>query len=156
MSELLDVKIKLFDGAELPKIVDVGDWIDLATPKEITLKEGEMALIPLGVAMELPKEYEAIVVPRSSAHQRWGLWQTNSISVIDEAYKGDNDQWFLPVQASWDVTIPRGTRICQFRIIKHQPRIRFVPVEKLDNANRGGHGSTGTSTDDLDKYFKDA
>lgn len=138
------VKIKYInrDNNRLAKIVK-GDWIDLHAATDITLKRGDFKLIPLGVAMELPKGYEAIVAPRSSTFKNWGIIQTNSIGVIDESYCGDNDQWMMPVYATRDVTIKAGDRVCQFRIQKHQPHLVFSQVEHLLGKNRGGFGSTG-------------
>lgn len=119
------------------------DWIDLRAAEEVELKKGEFRLIPLGVAMELPKGYEAHVVPRSSTYKNFGIIQTNHMGVIDETYCGDSDQWFFPAYALRDTQIHAGDRICQFRIMEHQPRIQFEEVESLGNQDRGGHGSTG-------------
>lgn len=140
------IKIKYFDSS-IQKVekIKCGDWIDLRAGKEINLIKGEYATIPLNVAMELPKGYEAIVVPRSSTFQSWGILQTNGVGIIDSKYCGDNDQWRMPVYATRDVQIAKGDRICQFRIQKSQPRIRFQEVERLENADRGGLGSTGTN-----------
>lgn len=125
------------------KKVNIGDWIDLRAAETVTLKAGEFKLIPLGIAMELPKGYEAHVVPRSSTFKNFGLIQTNGMGIIDETYCGDNDWWFMPTYALRDTKIEVNDRICQFRIIKHQPEIIFTEVEKLENNDRGGHGSTG-------------
>ena len=99
--------------------------------------------MPLGVAMELPKGYEAHVVPRSSTYKNFGIIQTNHMGVIDESYCGDNDQWFFPAYALRDTKISRGDRICQFRIMEHQPAILFEETDSLDHEDRGGIGSTG-------------
>ena len=127
---------------ELSKI-SVGDWIDLYAAQDVKLKAGEYARIPLGVAMELPKGYEALIAPRSSMFAKHGIMLANSIGIIDESYKGDNDEWNFLAYAVRDTIILRGDRICQFRIIKHQPKIRFVEVTSLGNEDRGGIGSTG-------------
>lgn len=109
----------------------------------MTLKKGEFKLIPLGIAMELPKGYEAHVVPRSSTYKNFGVIQTNHMGVIDETYCGDNDQWFMPVIAMRDTEIHVNDRICQFRIMEHQPELVFEETEILGHTDRGGHGSTG-------------
>lgn len=119
------------------------DWIDLRAAESVTLKAGEFRLIPLGVAMELPEGYEAHVVPRSSTYKNFGIIQTNHMGVIDESYCGDNDQWYFPAYAMRDTQIQEGDRICQFRIMEHQPVIRFEEVESLGYEDRGGIGSTG-------------
>ncbi|MFS1518644.1 dUTP diphosphatase [Bacillus sp. SCS-151] len=141
----LSIKIKYFNE-NLPKInkIEIGDWIDLRAAKSVEITKGEFALIPLGVAMELPDGYEAHVVPRSSTFKNFGIIQTNSMGVIDESYKGDNDQWFFPAYALRDTKIEFGDRICQFRMIKKMQHVTFKEVAVLNNENRGGHGSTGT------------
>ncbi|GIU69794.1 MAG: putative deoxyuridine 5'-triphosphate nucleotidohydrolase YncF [Candidatus Woesearchaeota archaeon] len=141
---MIKIKIKYFkkDTNKLEKI-DKGDWIDLFVSEDIEMNAGEFLLIPLGVAMELPEGYEAHVAPRSSTFKKYGLIQVNSIGIIDESYKGDDDQWYFPVLATRDVSIPKNSRICQFRIIEKQPEVEFQEVEFLQNKNRGGFGSTG-------------
>lgn len=120
-----------------------GDWIDLRAGETVEMRAGEYAMIPLGVAMEMPSGYEAIVAPRSSTFRKYGVILVNSIGVIDESYKGDNDEWNFLAYAVRDTIIPKNERICQFRIIEHQPPIAFDVVETLGNPDRGGIGSTG-------------
>ena len=141
----LEIKIKDFckDIEKLRFIDGKSDWIDLRAAKDISLKAGEFALIPLGVGMKLPKGYEAHVVPRSSSFKNFGIIQTNSMGVIDESYCGDEDEWKFPAYAVRDTNIKVNDRICQFRIMEHQPNFTFVESEKLEDINRGGFGSTG-------------
>lgn len=103
------MKIKVLEKTLgcLPEEFEIGEWYDLKAAEEVKLKapqankmhrrkqgkdEGEIRtrdvdfhyrLIPLGVAMEIPKGYEAIIAPRSSAFKNWGIIQTNSIGIID-------------------------------------------------------------------------
>lgn len=139
------IKIKYFSDQidKLCYIDEKSDWIDLRSAEEVTLKTGEFKLIPLGVGMQLPKGYEAHVVPRSSTFKNFGIIQTNHMGVIDYTYSGDNDQWFMPVYAVRDTTIHVNDRICQFRIMENQPKIEFEEVEALEGKDRGGFGSTG-------------
>lgn len=145
MNKELEIKIKYFDG-ELEKVnkISIGDWIDLRSAIDITLKKDEFKLIPLGVAMQLPKGYEAHIVPRSSTYKKFGIIQTNHQAVIDESYCGDGDQWFYPAYALRDTEIQKNDRICQFRIVKKMPQVTFTEVSELGNKDRGGIGSTGT------------
>lgn len=124
--------------------ISKGDWIDLRLAETVTLKKGEYQLLSLGVSIKLPKGYEALVAPRSSTFKNYGIIMANSIGIIDETYCGTNDIWKFPALATKDITIPADTRIAQFRIIKHQPKIEFIIADKLSNSNRGGIGSTGT------------
>lgn len=119
------------------------DWIDLRAAETIDLKAGEHKLIPLGIAMKLPKGYEAHVVPRSSTFKNYGIIQTNHMGVIDNTYCGDNDQWFMSVYATRDCHIECNDRICQFRIVENQPKIIFTETNHLSSIDRGGFGSTG-------------
>ena len=135
------IKIKYFTD-KIEKLAYIGgksDWVDLRSAEDVTLKKGEFKLIPLGIAMELPKGYEAHVVPRSSTYKNFGVIQTNHMGVIDDTYCGDNDQWFMPVLAMRDTRIHVNDRICQFRIMEHQPELVFEETEILGHADRGGH-----------------
>lgn len=139
------IKIKYFTE-EIDKLTYIdgkSDWIDLRASETVVLKEGEFKLIPLGVAMELPGGYEAHVVPRSSTFKNYGILQTNSCGIIDGSYCGDEDMWRMPVYATRDTVIQKNDRICQFRIVENQPKIKFQQVTSLINESRGGFGSTG-------------
>lgn len=139
------IKIKYFSD-EIEKLTYIegkSDWIDLRAARKTELKKGEFALIPLGVGMQLPGGYEAHVIPRSSTYKNFGIIQTNSCGLIDESYCGDNDQWFFPALAMRDTVIQVNDRICQFRIMEHQPSIVFEETDRLTAEDRGGFGSTG-------------
>ena len=137
------IKIKYLKDIEKIEKISKGDWIDLRAAEDVGVKNGEFKIIPLGVAMEIPRGYEAHLAPRSSTFKKWGIIQTNSIGVIDNSYSGDNDEWGMPVIAMRDTKINKNDRICQFRIVESQPEIEFVEVDTLGNADRGGFGSTG-------------
>jgi dUTP pyrophosphatase len=177
------MKIKVLEKTKgcSPIIFDCGDWFDLALAEDVTLQcpqahkmhiRGksnpdipevrtrdvvfDYAILKLGVAMELPKGYEAILVPRSSTFKKYGLMQTNSIGVIDNSYSSEEDEWGLPVVATRKITIPKGTRVAQFRIQLSQKatmwqKIKWlfssnpelIPVSSLNNPTRSGFGSTG-------------
>ena len=140
-----NIRIKYFTDRidKLEYIDGKSDWIDLRASETVELKAGEFKLIPLGVAMELPKGYEAHVVPRSSTFKNYGLLQVNSCGIIDGSYCGDEDMWRMPVYATRDTVVNFNDRICQFRIMQNQPQIVFQEVNARGNSNRGGFGSTG-------------
>ena len=140
----MKIRIKYFDP-NMPRIqkIDIGDWIDLRAAEDVFLHPGALYKVPLGIAMELPEGYEAIIAPRGSTFKNYGVLQVNSPGVVDESYKGDNDQWFVPYYATEDRMIKKYNRICQFRIQQKQPPIEFEEVDHLDNPDRGGYGSTG-------------
>lgn len=143
-----EIKVKYFDD-EIKKIekIPVGDWVDLRCAESVNLIGTPYKRVPLGIGMELPKGYEAHIVPRSSTFEKWGIIQTNHMGVVDESYCGDDDQWHMPIYIlNRDLRnrlIPKGTRIAQFRIVKKQPALTFKTVKKLSKESRGGFGSTG-------------
>lgn len=143
----MKIKVKYFTQAAKIEQMKIGDWIDLHSAEDVTLYTGQFRLIPLGIAMELPDGYEANIVPRSSTFSKFGILQTNSFGIVDNSYCGDNDQWFFPAYATRTTFIPKGSRICQFRINKTMREafgdIQFEEVNALSNKDRGGHGITG-------------
>ena len=119
------------------------DWIDLRAAEKVTLKKGEIRRISLGISMQLPENYEAHILPRSSAPEKFGIIMAHSQGIIDNSYCGDDDVWSFLALAIRNTTIYVNDRIAQFRIYQNQPSILFVPVDTLGNPNRGGFGSTG-------------
>ena len=139
------LKVKYLSD-QIDKLAYIGgksDWIDLRSAEEVHLKAGEYHMIPLGIAVELPKGYEAHIVPRSSTFKNFGVIQVNHYGVVDESYCGENDQWYFQAYALRDCVIHVNDRICQFRIFEHQPRLVFEEAEHLTGKDRGGIGSTG-------------
>lgn len=116
----------------------------------------ESTLIPLGFSMALPEGFEAILATRSGTYKKYNVIQANAPGVIDESFSGTNDEWKFSVIALGDCTINAGDRICQFRIQPSQKakwwqklrwlftsKIEFIWVDKLNDKDRGGFGSTG-------------
>ena len=145
---MLKIRVKFFDKTVYPEgLQKIGgkksDWIDLRARVDVDMKQGDLVYIPLGVAMQLPEGYEALVAPRSSMPKNYLIMQADSIGIIDETFCGDNDEWKLPAYAIRDTQIKKGERVCQFRIIEHQPEINFEVCDLLGNKDRGGWGSSG-------------
>jgi len=140
---LKTIKVKYHSDIDRIEMIPQGNWTDLRAAETVELKKGEYKMISLGVSMELPEGYEALVLPRSSTYKKYHVILANSMGVIDESYKGDNDIWQFLAYALEDTVIPKNERICQFRIIKHQPKVEFDEVVTLGNPDRGGVGSTG-------------
>ena len=68
--ETVTIKIKMLADIPEPKPITLGDWIDLRAAETVMMSKGEYKEIRLGVAMELPEGYEAMVIPRSSIYKR--------------------------------------------------------------------------------------
>lgn len=138
------IKIK-YHNKNIKKIkkISMGDWVDLRAAETVELKAGEFKLISLGISMQLPNDYEAHIVPRSSTFKNFGIIQTNHCGIIDNSYSGSNDIWMFPAYALRDTVINENDRICQFRIMKKMPNVKFLEVDILNEVDRGGFGSTG-------------
>lgn len=175
----LKIKVKRINkNIPLPEVIDKGDWIDLRAAETVTLNapqanilkrhkvkgveekhrdvEFDSRLIRLGVAMQLPKGFEAVALSRSSTYKNFGVILGNSEGVIDQPYCGDNDEWRFNAIAFRDTTINEGDRICQFRIQLSQKAtmwqkikwllssgVEIVEVDELGNPDREGIGITG-------------
>lgn len=121
---------------------NVSDWIDLRSGIDVELQPMERCNIPLGVAMKLPEGYEAHIEARSSTYRNFKIIRINS-GVIDNSYCGNDDEWHFEALALEHTVIHKNDRICQFRVMKNQPRIIFNQVDVLHGQNRGGSGTTG-------------
>lgn len=139
------IQIKYLPGAhKLDGNLEKGGWIDLYTYEDVELKAGDFTLISLGVAMKLPEMHEAILAPRSSTFKNWGILQANSIGVIDQDFNSNSNIWKFAVYATRDVSIPKDTRLCQFRIQLQQLPVKFEEVDDLESEDtHSGFGSTG-------------
>lgn len=156
----LKIKVKLRVGQVMPRIIKKGDWIDLRALEPVEYKAGDSGMINLGVAMQLPEGYEALVLPRSSTFNKYGIILVNSCGVIDNTYCGNGDFWKFQYFALRDGDIKideehKDMRICQFRIQLSQKAtfwqklkwlfssgIELKQVDNLTSSNRGGFGST--------------
>lgn len=174
----IKIKVKEIVPGCMPEIIENGDWIDLKLGEDVTfkgpfakalrkkIKNGEVVeryrnvvfdsyIARLGVAMEMEEGFEATVIERSSSFRKYGVIQTNSMGLIDNSYSSDEDEWKVPLMATRAITIPKGTRICQFRIQLSQKAtfkqkmkwllssgIEIEKVDHLNNPTRGGFGST--------------
>ena len=145
----MNIKIKYtHEDSYRLKAIKKGDWIDLAIDEDISVNAGDVVKVPLGLAMKLPEGVEAHVLPRSSTFMKTGLLLANSMGVIDNSYSGDDDEWGAAFYATRAAVVGRGTRLLQFRLVDTQSTmfgdINFEEATKLDDANRGGFGSTGS------------
>lgn len=168
----LKIKVREITKGCMPEINPIGDWIDLKAadnyefkaPQSGVLKRTQVngeteshrdvtfdyKLLKLGVAMELPKGFEAQILPRSGTFKEFGILCANSKGIIDYPYKGNEDEWRFPALVIRDITINKGDRICQFRIVLSQKAtmwqkikwlfssgIKLVKVDKLSSEGRG-------------------
>lgn len=128
----------------IPDYAKAGDaGADLRARIDLTIRPGERALVPTGIAIALPAGYAAFVHPRSGLALRSGIGMVNAPGTIDSGYRGEL-QVILINHGQEDVVITRGDRIAQL-VIQRVEEAEFVEVASLPGASRGndGFGSTG-------------
>ncbi len=139
---------KVSENAVIPKRATGGSaGLDLCAciDAPITLNGGETALIPTGLAIELPSaEYGAFVFARSGLAIKHGIGLLNSVGVIDSDYRGEIKVGVIN-QISEAYTIEPGERVAQMVIMP----VSMMPVEEVETLGEtdrgaGGFGSTGT------------
>jgi dUTP pyrophosphatase len=141
----MNIKIKRFDKTlPLPEYKSKGAVaLDLYARENTTIKPEEVKLIPLNIAIEIPKGYFILLANRSSTY-KLGITCINGIGVGDHDYCGDNDEYMFPALnfTKEIVKIERGTRCCQMLILP-VANVEVQEVGNLGNEDRGGFGSTG-------------
>ncbi|GGR40616.1 hypothetical protein GCM10010197_02050 [Nocardioides luteus] len=117
---------------------------DLRTTVDVTLKPGERALVPTGIAMALPEGYVGLVHPRSGLAAKHGLSIVNAPGTVDAGYRGEVKVALVNLDPVEAIELRRGDRIAQL-VIQRVEQARFVEVSELPGSVRGdgGYGSTG-------------
>lgn len=170
----LKIKVKVLTEGCMPEINPSGDWIDLRSAQDVDIRAAQAGVqyqennekyrdviipvtyIPLGVSMELPQGFEAIIASRSSGPKKLRVFIPNGQGIVDNAYNGNDDQWHYVASSMENTSIKKGDRICQFRIQLSQKAtmwqklkwlfssgIKLIEVNDLGDENRGGFGTTG-------------
>ena len=109
----------------------------------VTLQPMERRLIPTGLAVAIPRGYEAQIRARSGLSIKHGITMVNGVGTIDADYRGEFG--VLVINLGQEAfTIEHGMRIAQMVIARHK-RAEWIEVDKLDETERGegGYGSTG-------------
>jgi dUTP pyrophosphatase len=142
----MKIKIKLLQpDVSLPVYKHKGDaGMDLCNAgEEITLKSLERTLIPTGIKVAIPENYELQIRPRSGMALKKGLTVLNTPGTIDAGYRGEIG--IIVFNATKDeVVIEKGERIAQ-AVLNKIEHIDWEKVDELDETtrNEGGFGSTG-------------
>lgn len=143
----MKVKITRIDKSlPLPKHESTGAvGFDLIAREDITILAKQIALIPANNIIEVPVGYALILAPRSSMPKKTGLTFPHSIGVIDQDYRGPDDEVKIQVYNFTDepVEIKRGDRIAQAMFVPIE-RAQWEELDSMEhNETRGGLGSTG-------------
>jgi dUTP pyrophosphatase len=143
---VIDVTVRLLrDDASLPSQAYDGDaGLDLAACEATTLGPGERAVVPTGVAVEIPEGYAGFVQPRSGLAARNGIGIVNSPGLIDSGYRGEIRVVLLNTDARESFTVEPGMRIAQLVIVP-VAAVRLVEAEELAVSERGARGFGSSS-----------
>ena len=138
---MIDVAVRRVRAdAVLPSQAYEGDaGLDLSACEETRLEPGARAVVPTGIAVEIPEGYAGFVQPRSGLAARHGLGVVNSPGLIDSGYRGEIQVVLLNTDPREPFTVEPGMRIAQL-VIAPVASVRLVEVEELATSERGARG----------------
>jgi dUTP pyrophosphatase len=131
---------------ELPSAQHPGDaGLDLRAAEGVTVKPGERAMVPTGVAVAIPDGHAGLVLPRSGLASKRGLTLANAPGLIDAGYRGEIRVLLLNTDRETPCEIAVGDRIAQLVLVKLELPAT-VEVDELPASDRGegGFGSSGS------------
>jgi dUTP pyrophosphatase len=131
---------RLRDEATLPSQAYVGDaGLDLAACDRHEVYPGERAVIPTGLAVEIPAGYAGLVLPRSGLAARHGITLLNAPGLIDSGYRGEVLVVVHNTDANDTFVVEPGMRIAQL-VVMAVPELRLVEQAELAHSERGERG----------------
>lgn len=141
----MQIKIKRFDKSlPLPSYKTKGAaCMDLYLRETTRIEPGQVAYLPLNIAVEIPEGTWLMIAARGSTHKQ-GILPVHGLGIGDWDYRGDNDEYLFPVLNFTQnaVILEKGSRIAQMMLHKYSP-IELQEVDHLSQEDRGGFGSTG-------------
>ncbi|CDG01203.1 Putative Deoxyuridine 5'-triphosphate nucleotidohydrolase [Clostridium chauvoei JF4335] len=139
----LNVK-RVHKDAILPSYAHEGDaGLDLYSVEEVSIEAGDPALIKTGIKIELPKQTEAQIRPRSGLALKYSITVLNTPGTIDEGYRGEIGI-ILINHGKNKFVVEKGMKIAQM-VIKPVWKVEVTEVKDLSETERaeGGFGSSG-------------
>jgi dUTP diphosphatase len=135
----------LHADARLPAAAHEHDaGLDLRSVEARTIEPGDRALVPVGLAVEIPPGHAGLVIPRSGLAARHGITILNAPGLVDAGYRGELQVALLNTDRAEPFAIAVGDRIAQLVIVAI-PEVQPVQASELSGTARGesGFGSTG-------------
>src|SRR5688572_16657385 len=143
---MIDVPIRrLRPDARIPDQAYNGDaGVDLSACEHVVVRPGERAVVPTGLAVEIPSGYAGFVQPRSGLAERHGIGIVNSPGLIDSGYRGEIRVILLNTGGD-AFSVEPGMRVAQL-VVAPVATVRLVEVDELTSSERGTRGFGSTST----------
>jgi dUTP pyrophosphatase len=137
----LGIKL-LTPTAKMPTQAHKGDLWDIYADQDIMIVDGESKLVSTGIAFDIPEGYQVRLYNRSGNPLKYKLVLSNSVGVVDSAYRGEIKGQFFCIHGCYKIN--KGDKIMQMEIVKIND-IEFEQVEDLSKTDRGanGFGSSG-------------
>lgn len=138
---MIEVAVRRLRGdATLPVQAYPGDaGLDLVACEGVRLAPGERAVVPTGIAVEIPDGYAGFVQPRSGLAARHGIGIVNSPGLIDSGYRGEIQVVLVNTDPRTSFDVERGMRIAQL-VVAPIASVRLVEVDELATSDRGARG----------------
>jgi len=145
---MLELKVKKLNmEAQIPMYAHEGDsGMDVYSIDDKIIRPGETTLIHTGIQIELPKDTEAQIRPRSGLALKNSITVLNTPGTIDEGYRGEIGV-ILINHSKIDFKVEKGMRIAQM-VIKPTLKVNVIETTEMSNTERGegGFGSTGVKS----------
>lgn len=143
---MYDLKIKLlYENSKMPEIAHEGDaGIDIFSVEESIIKAGEIKLIKTGISLELPKDMEVQLRPKSGLALNHGITLLNSPGTIDEGYRGEI-MVIVINHSKNDFVVKEGMKIAQM-VVKPVYKVNLVKIHEVNletERGKNGFGSSG-------------
>lgn len=143
-----NLKVELLnDDAKFPEYAYPSDsGFDLYSTVEVILQPFGRALVPTGIKLSIPEEYEIQVRPKSGLAINQGLTVLNTPGTVDSGYNGEIKVIIFNTN-NISVTIPKGMKVAQAVLcpVVNGKYVNLIQVDKINDGERGdnGFGSTG-------------
>jgi dUTP pyrophosphatase len=137
---------RLRDDATLPAQAYVGDaGLDLAACGRHEVGPGERAMIPTGLAVEIPEGFGGFVLPRSGLAANHGITLLNAPGLIDSGYRGEVQLIFHNTDRNQSFVVEPGMRVAQL-VVLAVADVMLVEHEELARSERGERGFGSSQT----------
>lgn len=139
----MDVTVKRFDTSlPLPEYHGEAACFDFYCREARVIAPGKIEMVPINMAVQVPKGYALLIFLRSSTPIRKGLMMANSVAVIDPFFCGDQDEMIIQLYNCTDqpISVEKGDRLAQGMFVRHEPAT-WQEVSQMSSDGVGGYNT---------------